>query len=64
MRWWGIVTSEQDQFEEEERLLQRELTPKERRWLALVEGLLNRNESVTQIVRRKKESSRLRKTAA
>ncbi len=51
----GIIRSAENQFEEAERLLERELTPDECRWLTLADELLRRDkvEYIAAIVRSK-----------
>jgi hypothetical protein len=44
MKWWATARPVADQFEEFERLLQRELTPQERRWLRLADLMLRKAE--------------------
>ena len=41
MKLW-VVKAENDPFERTKRLLERDLTPKERRWLMLADELLRR----------------------
>ncbi len=51
----GIVRSTENQFEEAERLLNRELTPDQCRWLTLADGLLrkDKNEYIAGTIRSK-----------